>query len=531
MPKIMTTLIVVLTVLAAPAYGQNERVVNAGTPEPECQAQVNYDRNAELPGYIGNNGICHPFMPTNQLVPENYSGSDFYADEFTDAKIRERWEACKQDEACAAAAREGAAGFAKVEDHDTGTVDEVGKVDPEGSVDLKDIRRPAYFGQPPYAERIAGAEERTYTVEFTVPRDPYERLQLKERGNIKLRGWYLVGDGIGEEGVKPQRALVIMNNGGGGEITAIDNPKSESVVVDPTTGEYDEGKFPDGVSEEPGMRYWRGFAYTLNKAGFDVLVTDRRGNGVSGGLNGYNTAEQANDMFRELAQLESGKGLRVLTPTRETLIGLKATAALFGETQVSELPVVLGGYSRGSYATAWAMHKNFVENCNYDLPKVECAPPVGNDNIKGAILYGPNSGGLGYRMAGHDMIEAALRTEFNTTYYVDSGVFANIGKWPALQIIRGTWDYVEGLEGSFDAYNRADEPKDIFVFHGPHQLSTQAPENMKLVGERMALFAKAAVLDRQTVEGTIEPANLKELVLSAPSYWEMTTEPEQATGQ
>ena len=53
-----------------------------------------------------------------------------------------------------------------------------------------------------------------------------------------------------------------------------------------------------------------------------------------------------------------------MTPTRETLVGLKATAALFGETQVPELPVVLGGYSRGSYATAWAMHKNFVENCN-----------------------------------------------------------------------------------------------------------------------------------------------------------------------
>ena len=101
-----------------------------------------------------------------------------------------------------------------------------------------------------------------------------------------------------------------MNNGGGGEITAIDNPKSKSVVVDPTTGEYDEGEFPDGVSEEPGMRYWRGFVYTLNEAGFDVLVTDRRGNGVSGDLNGYNTAEQANDMFRDSVSWRSWRAAK-----------------------------------------------------------------------------------------------------------------------------------------------------------------------------------------------------------------------------
>lgn len=510
--------------LAAPVYGQEERVVNARTPEPTCRARVNYDRNEELPGYVGDDGVCHPFMPTDQLVPAGYRG-DFYADRFTDAQIRERWEACKQDEACAAEAREAAAGFARVEDHDTGTVDETGLIDPEGRVDLRDIRRPAYFGQTPYAEPIAGAEARTYTVEFTAPRDPYERLQLGQRGTIKLRGWYLVGAGVGDAGAEPERALVVMNNGGGGEITAIDNPASESVVLDPATGEWTEAEFPDGVTEEPGMRHWRGFVYALNQAGFDVLVTDRRGNGVSGGLNGYNTAEQANDIFRELTQLGSGAGLRVLTPAGETLVGTAAADALLGNARMADLPVVLGGYSRGSYATAWAMHKNFVEDCTYDLAEVACAPPVGNPNIKGAILYGPNAGGLGYRQAGHDMIEAALRTEFNTTYYVDSSVLANIDKWPALQIVRGTWDYVEGLEGSFDAYSRAGGLKDIFVFHGPHQLSTQAPENMRLVGERMAAFARAAVLGQGAVPGITAPADLEALVLSAPDYWESTTKP------
>lgn len=62
----------------------------------------------------------------------------------------------------------------------------------------------------------------------------------------------------------------------------------------------------DNLTEEPGMRYWRRFLSDLNDAGFDVLITDRRGNGISGGRNGFNTAEQATDMFRELEQMDTG---------------------------------------------------------------------------------------------------------------------------------------------------------------------------------------------------------------------------------
>jgi hypothetical protein len=71
------------------------------------------------------------------------------------------------------------------------------------------------------------------------------------------------------------------------------------------------------------------------------------------------------------------------------------------------------------------------------------------------------------------------------------------------------------------------EPKDFFVFRGPHQLNTQATENMKLAGERMAAFATAAVLGRKQVTGGLHPANLKELVISSPDYWETTTVPRE----
>jgi len=104
------------------------------------------------------------------------------------------------------------------------------------------------------------------------------------------------------------------------------------------------------------------------------------------------------------------------------------------------------------------------------------------------------------------MVEAALRLEYNITYYPDSDVFANIGKWPALMIVKGNWDDVEDLEGSLEAYRRAREPKEIFVFRGLHPLATQSPENMRLVEQRMAAFATAAVLGQPAVPGA--PAGL-----------------------
>jgi len=500
------------------------RMVNEGTPLPECTLHVNYDRNMDLPGYRFGS-ICLPFTTTNQLVPLGYAGSDFYVDQFTDAAIRARWAGCKTDAACATAARQGAKVFTAYEKRVTGQVDPAGRIDPEGAVDLKSIRRPGFFARPPFNEPIAQAEARTTTVEFTVPRDPYERLHLNKQDPIKLRGWYLEGNGIADDSGTLVRALVVMNNGGGSELTALDDPRVESVRLDPATNRYVLGIFPDGSTEQPGMRHWRGFIAALNAAGFDVLVTDRRGNGISGGVMGFNTAEQARDIVRELQQLESGDGLRLLPPAGGELSGQAAAGRLLAGRRATEIPIVLAGYSRGSYTTAWAMHRNFVADCDRDLPDSGCRPPLGWTNIKGAILYGPNSAGLGYRLAGHDMIEAVLRTEANTTYYPDGEVFAHIRDWPGVLIVKGIWDYVEGLEGSLDAYRRAREPKEIFVFRGPHPLPTQDPENMRLVGERMVAFARAAVLGQARVDGAKPPADLKALVGSSPDHWEPTTAP------
>ncbi len=42
-----------------------------------------------------------------------------------------------------------------------------------------------------YARSFAQADANSWTVEFTAPADPYERLHLKQDTPVKLRGWYL----------------------------------------------------------------------------------------------------------------------------------------------------------------------------------------------------------------------------------------------------------------------------------------------------------------------------------------------------
>lgn len=96
-------------------------------------------------------------------------------------------------------------------------------------------------------------------------------------------------------------------------------------------------------------------------------------------------------MFRELDQMQSGDGLRVLTPTGEVLAGPAARGRLMAGMSATDIPVVLAGYSRGSCAVAWAMQTNFVRNCDLDVPDGGCKPALGRPNIKRTILYGPNT--------------------------------------------------------------------------------------------------------------------------------------------
>jgi len=72
-------------------------------PPTDCTAWVGTDRSAELPGYLllQSNGktACVPLLVTANKPPAGYKG-EYYVDEFSDAKLKERWAACKADAAC-----------------------------------------------------------------------------------------------------------------------------------------------------------------------------------------------------------------------------------------------------------------------------------------------------------------------------------------------------------------------------------------------------------------------------------------------
>src|SRR5580693_1466496 len=74
----------------------------APVPPTDCVAHVAYDRDLTLPGYLlptlAGPRTCIPFTTVSARPAAGYRG-DFYVDEFTDAKLRERWAACKVDKA------------------------------------------------------------------------------------------------------------------------------------------------------------------------------------------------------------------------------------------------------------------------------------------------------------------------------------------------------------------------------------------------------------------------------------------------
>lgn len=529
----LTCLVTLAACSTAPVSAPAPRAI----PPTDCHAWVGADRNAELPGYLlpqPSGAIqCVPLLLTANKPPAGYHG-DFYVDEFTDAKLKARWAACKVDAAC----------FQRIDEQMqrwlppnkaratrvTGLVDPVGKIEPDGAVDLRQIRKPGFFGKPPYAEAVAEADGRTHVVEFTVPRDPLERLALNLQGNIKLRGWYVEGAGVADGRGGHTRALVIMSPGGSGQLTAIQHPADVAITIDPATRRAEPVRYPNTTTEGIGMRMWRDHLYALNRAGFDVLAYDRRGEGLSGGYSDTNTLEQGEDIFRVLDQLEHGRGMRLLTSRGELLEGASAGGRLLAGMTARQIPLLLLGYSRGSMATGWAMTKNVVGSCSYDLPTVTCAPPKSFTNIKGAMLYASFVSGAGYLpeapdLADRNLFLAGMAADHHVVFYPNSAVLAGMSQWPAVFFAKGLWDRAESLEGTIAAYDRVHGLKEIVVVRGPHAMETWPQQEQDRVRDRMVAFAVAAVQGRTSLASAPTWSNIKELVATSPDVWEASSQP------
>lgn len=506
--------------------------VSPGVPPTDCVTHVNYGADAQLPGYFvqdPSGKVCVPFTYPARFAPPDYKG-DYFVAEFTDAKIKAGYAACKQDSAC----REKLAKLAELatvphEFRVTGTVDPVGKIDPHGTVDLKQVRRPSYFGKAPYREPIGEAEGRTYTVEFLVPREAYERIHMKRTGSVALRGWYLEGTGVQDESGRKTRAVVVLVGGRSIETTAMQSPDELLYDYDKAKGKYVARTFPNATSEKWATRGWRQYIYELNRAGFDVFTFDKRGHGISGGYNDSNTLEQGRDMWRALDALETGDGVRAVTPSGELIEGKAVRGRFLAGMKAKQIPVIFGGPSQGSMATSWAMLQNFIQDCSYDLPEVRCSP-AHRYNVKGALLLAGFEGGVGSRAAPTDVDVAALaearsRVELNIVMMPTSEPLASIDKWPAVFFGRGLWDFGQSLEATLASYRRVKGLKEIVVVRGPHGENEFGPENVAHMAARMAEFSKAAVLGLREVPGAAKVQDLKSLVASSIPYWEPSSAP------
>lgn len=518
-------------------------------PPAECEARVGYDRDRTITGYIlptrAGARTCIPFSSVAARPPEGYEG-DFYVEEFSDKRLRERWAECKKKKDCAK--RVGKQIHARRPPNKEFRIDDerklylLGKVtghddNDQQEIDLAEVRRPAFFAAEPWRERFAALDRRTSTVEFIAPRDPYERIHEGMTGHVKLRGWYVRGDGVNDSKGGKRRALIVMTPGGGGRIAAITHPDDPLYRVK-EDGETKINSFPNERSGGSGQHLWRELARTFNAAGFDVLLYDRRGVGISTGFSDTNTLQQGRDLLAMVASLRSGEGLRVLSPAGKALRGREAARSLRGGTPTAGLPVLLFGNSRGTMASGWAMTMNFDKNCTYDLPEIACTEAVGDTTIKGAIMMAEFTSGPGFVMdkpseedeergLGRDRpyFIGGNAVENNLVFFPSSAILGGIDKWPAAFFARGLWDYAASLQGTMESYRRVTGPKELVVVRAPHPYETWPASEQVRVQERMLAFATGLVQDKESIPGGRGWRDMKELVATASDVWEPSTRP------
>jgi hypothetical protein len=505
---------------------------NVPNDQPDSSAYVGLDWNCYLPAFKDGDGVSIPFKPVGIRPPIGYQG-DFYVDEFTDAKIKQAWEELKvkNPEAAKKILTRVSVNTDKTalnSYRQTGTLDPKGRVNGNSDLKLTEIRRPVFFGQVPYYEDIAKVEQNTYTVEFTVPRGPYERLQLKQTAPIKLRGWFIKGAGVPDTQGKRVHAVFVYIDGNGRQLCATQHPDAPAYKYDVQTKQYKGIPYPneDFQTERWGSRSVRRYLYGFNQAGFDVLIVDKRGHGISGGVNGLDDSEMAEDIFRMLDQLESGNGLTVLTPDGRQIQGEEIAGLLLRGIPAKQVPIIIGGLSQGSMISCFAMQKNFIGWTAFNELGQKFSPAK-KYNIKAALLTADFTGGVGYTSDLPDLgrlyKEAARRVEMNTMYEPTSEILANINQWPAVFFGKGLWDASSCAGGTYEAYRRAKGLKELVFLRGCHAQQGWGVKSEVYLLNKMTEFAVRALVNSNKKYPELK--SFKEAVLSSYPDWDPTSRP------
>ena len=350
------------------------------------------------------------------------------------------------------------------------------------AADLSFVATPAHFPD----DVFSFLERRTFRIEFEVPKTDFEKLGWQPASlpvsippdpspaqPIKLRGWYIKGDGIARSGDGDdhgredrdarQHPLVILSSG-----------FPYSIAFDQSVGGIAVGK------------QLRKAATYLVAQGYDVLFFDKRGHGYSEGI----LDGMGEDIFRALDLLEHGTivedgvtlSLSIITPDGRRLHGAAAAGErLLGDGySARSKPVILRGFSYGSSQLQKAMAMNysnlpveyrFTRDSFGNVIVDNARMPHGNRgyNFKGIVAISGFQGSLRYETAPFFLaLDALASTIGHNGGVLKSSVYESMDRWPGFLGLYATNDF-ETADGAIEAFNnRLRGFKEIRMVTGYH---------------------------------------------------------------
>ena len=346
--------------------------------------------------------------------------------------------------------------------------------------DLSEVATPQAFA----AEVFSTLDERTYRIEFEVPKSDCEILgwtptwiavaippDPQPSVPLKLRGRYIKGDGVTPDdaerhersGRTVEHPLIIISAG-----------FPYSIAFDQPVGAISVGK------QMRKTVTW----FVAN--GYDVLFFDKRGHGYSEGL----LDGMGEDVFRALDQIEKGVieengmtlSLSLITPDGRRLIGTAAAQEqLLGSRYTARTkPVLLRGFSYGSSQLQKAMAMNysdlpveyrFTRDASGHVVVDPTRTPRGNRqyNFKEIIAISGFQGSIKYETVPYFLaLDALASTIGHNGAVLKASVYESMSRWPAFLGLYATNDF-ETADGAIEVYNdRLRGFKEIRMVTGYH---------------------------------------------------------------